>query len=128
MHSKYSRSKISINSVFPLANSRKCGSIGWFPVSQFFLALVKSWRHQVLICAHSKCVGSCSMLIQTNMAAAALFFIWSQRCNKTGLHNVHTVAPAIFWLCIEQIWTCWEHPSSNRPQNKNDNVLNDFGA
>jgi hypothetical protein len=40
----------------------------------FVVALVTSWRRQVLLYAHSKHVGSCSMRIQ-NMARAVLFII-----------------------------------------------------
>ncbi len=39
----------------------------------FFLALAISWRRQVLLYAHSKCLGNRSMRIQ-NMAGASLFY------------------------------------------------------
>jgi hypothetical protein len=48
--------------------------IGCLPVWRaFFLALAISWRRRVLLYAHSKCLGNCSMRIQ-NMAGAALFY------------------------------------------------------
>ncbi len=45
-------------------------SVSYF--GTFFIALATSWRHQVLLYAHSKYPGNCSMRIQ-NMAGAALF-------------------------------------------------------
>jgi hypothetical protein len=48
--------------------------IGSLPVWRiFFLTLAISWRRPVLLYAHSKCLGNCSMRIQ-NMAGAALFY------------------------------------------------------
>jgi hypothetical protein len=48
--------------------------IGCLPVWRiFFVALVTSWRRQVLLCAYSKCLGNYSMHIQY-MAGAALFY------------------------------------------------------
>jgi hypothetical protein len=60
-HSKYSRSNISMNPSF------LC------PVLGFFVAPAISWRRQVLLYAHSKCLGKCSMRIQ-NKAGASLFY------------------------------------------------------
>jgi hypothetical protein len=39
----------------------------------FFVTLATSWRRQVLLSAHSKCLGNYSMRIQ-NMAKATLFY------------------------------------------------------
>jgi hypothetical protein len=48
--------------------------IGCLPVWRVFcLALAISWKRQVLLYAHSKCLGNYSMRIQ-NMAGAALFY------------------------------------------------------
>ncbi len=56
-----------------LVNKRR-GESYWLSASlaHFLLALVISLRRQVLLYAHSKCLGNCSMRIQ-NMAGAALF-------------------------------------------------------
>ncbi len=71
---KYSGSNICMNPLFLLVNSGTSESY-WLIPSQvlFFVALTTSWRLQVLFYAHSKCVGSCLMLIQ-NIAGAALFY------------------------------------------------------
>jgi hypothetical protein len=42
-------------------------------LGHFFVALATSWRRQVLLYVHSKCIGNCSMCIQS-MAGAALFY------------------------------------------------------
>jgi hypothetical protein len=57
-----------------LSVNPKRGESYWLIPSlvHFFIALAKSWRRQVLLCAHSNYLGSCSMRIQS-MAKAALF-------------------------------------------------------
>jgi hypothetical protein len=72
--SKYSRSNMSINPLFLLDNLWRGRSFWLIPsLAHIFLALTTSWRRQVFLYAHSKCVRGCSMRIQ-NMARAALFY------------------------------------------------------
>jgi hypothetical protein len=92
-----------------LVNSRRGKSYWLIPsLALFFVALATSRRHQMLLYAHSKCVRSCSMLIQ-NMAEAALFYHVGTQSNTTGFHDVNISAPAIFWTRIEEIRICFEH-------------------
>jgi hypothetical protein len=77
--------------------------IGCHPVECiFFLALAVSWRRQVLLYAHSKCLVNCSMRIQ-NMAGAALFYHIGAQSYTIGLRDINRAAHAIFWMRIEQI-------------------------
>jgi hypothetical protein len=70
-HSKYSESS---SAWILLVNTRR-GKSYWLSASlaHFLLALAISLRRQVLLYAHSTCLGNCSMRIQ-NMARAALFY------------------------------------------------------
>jgi hypothetical protein len=61
----------------------------------FYIALATAWKRKVLLNAHSKYLGSCSMPIQ-NMAGAALFDHIGAKSNTKGLHDVSRAAPAIF--------------------------------
>jgi hypothetical protein len=64
----------NINPLILWANSRRGGSNKLIPsLTHFCLALATSWRHQILLYADSKSVGSCFMCIQ-NMTGAALFW------------------------------------------------------
>ncbi len=47
------------------------------------------------LCAHSKCLGNCSMRIQ-NMAGAALFYHIGVQSNTIGLRDINRAAHAIF--------------------------------
>jgi hypothetical protein len=47
--------------------------IGSLPVWHIFFTLAISWRRQVLLYAHPKCLGNCSIRIQ-NLAGAARFY------------------------------------------------------
>jgi hypothetical protein len=77
----------------------------------FIYSVETSWRRQVLLNAHSKCVGSCSMLIQ-NMARTALFYHVGAYSNTSSLHDAKRAAPTIFLdahctdycrICLEQL-------------------------
>jgi hypothetical protein len=48
--------------------------IGCLPVWRIFFTLAISWRRQVLLYTHSKCLRNCSMRIQ-NMAELLYFII-----------------------------------------------------
>ncbi len=91
-----------------LVNSRRGESYWLIPsLAHFCCCVVTSWRRQVLLYAHSKCIGSCSTSIQ-NMAGAALFHHVGAQSNTTGLRDVNRAAPDIFWMRIEQISSCCE--------------------
>ncbi len=68
-HQKYSRN----NPLFLLANSRRGRSDRTSSLVHLFLSLETSWRRQVLLYVHSKCVRGCSAHIQ-DMAGDALFY------------------------------------------------------
>jgi hypothetical protein len=85
VHSKYSGNNINMNPLFL--------RLVW----RIFIYIAKatSWRRQVLLYAHLKCVESSSMLIQ-NMEGAALFYHVSAQSNTIRLHDVNRAAHAIF--------------------------------
>ncbi len=71
--------------------------IGWLTVWRiFFFTPAISWRRQVLLSTHSKCLGNCSMRTQ-NMAGAALFsYSIGAQSNTIGLRDINRAAHAIF--------------------------------
>ncbi len=99
-HSKHSRSNISINSLFLLANSSRDGSYWLIPsLAHFFLAVATSWSTKMLLYAHSKCVGSCYMWFK--IWQELLYLISRRIKQKTGLYDVNREAPTIFWIRTE---------------------------
>ncbi len=71
VHSKNSRNNINKNPFVLLVNEGEVNLLADSQLGTFFVALVTSWRCQVLLYVHAKCVRSCSMRI--DMVGAALF-------------------------------------------------------
>jgi hypothetical protein len=61
----------------------------------------------VLLYAHSKCLGNCSIRIQ-NITGAALFYQIGTYSNTICLRDVNRAAHAIFGMRIEQIMIRFE--------------------
>ncbi len=113
-HSKYSES----NSAWILLVDTWRGESYWLSPSlaHFFLAI--SWRRQVLLYAHSKCLGNCSMRIQ-NTAGAALFYHIGAQSNTVGLSDIIELLTPYFECALSRLG--YTLCSSKGIQNKNDN-------
>ncbi len=82
-------------SFVPWIIQRRDGSYWLIPsLDHFVLGPVISWRSQVLLYAHSKCIRSCCMCIQ-NIAGAALFI--SQRQVENWIQELVLIISVHRW-------------------------------